>query len=187
MGLARSTINRGEDDLDAKPLPKGRVRHAGGGRDALCHTDTGLLAALRHLVEPATLGDPVRPLIWVSKSLAKLATTLTAMGHPVGPDTVRKLLVRLGFSRQSNRKTDEGSHHPDRDEGTARQLQECRHRLSSATPAVARQGARCRALGSLILGRAGKSVPGPAGRHIGIDGTDLKPGEIFLRTVAGVG
>ena len=114
-GLARSTINRGEDDLDAEPLPKGRVRRAGGGRHALCDTDTGLLAALQHLVEPATLGDPVRPLIWVSKSLAKLATTLTEMGHPIGPDTVRKLLVKLGFSRQSNRKTDEGSHHPDRD------------------------------------------------------------------------
>jgi hypothetical protein len=27
---------------------------------------------------------------------------------------VRKLLVTLGFSRQSNRKADEGSHHPDR-------------------------------------------------------------------------
>ena len=30
-GLARSTINRGADDLDAEPLPKGRVRRAGGG------------------------------------------------------------------------------------------------------------------------------------------------------------
>src|SRR5271157_1356597 len=35
-GLARSTINRGEDDIDAKPLPKGRVRCAGGGRRAVC-------------------------------------------------------------------------------------------------------------------------------------------------------
>src|SRR5512139_4313108 len=33
-GLARSTINRGEDDLDAEPLPKGQVRRAGGGRRA---------------------------------------------------------------------------------------------------------------------------------------------------------
>jgi hypothetical protein len=33
-GLARSTINRGEDDLDAEPLPKRRVRRAGGGRRA---------------------------------------------------------------------------------------------------------------------------------------------------------
>jgi hypothetical protein len=31
-GLARSTINRGEDDLDAEPLAKGRARRAGGGR-----------------------------------------------------------------------------------------------------------------------------------------------------------
>ena len=113
-GLARSTINRGEDDLDAEPLPQGRVRRPGGGRCALCETDPGLLPALKRLVEPATLGDPMRPLIWVSKSLDKLATTLTEMGHPVGPDTVRKLLVKLGFSRQSNRKADEGSHHPDR-------------------------------------------------------------------------
>jgi hypothetical protein len=29
------------------------------------------------LVEPATLGDPMRPLIWVSKSMEKLAATLT--------------------------------------------------------------------------------------------------------------
>ena len=30
-GLARSTINRGEDDLDEGPLPDGRVRRKGGG------------------------------------------------------------------------------------------------------------------------------------------------------------
>jgi Rhodopirellula transposase DDE domain len=113
-GLARSTINRGEDDLDVAPLPKGRVRRVGGGRRALCKTDPGLIPALKRLVEPATRGDPMRPLIWVSKSLAKLAAALTAMGHPIGVDTVRKELVKLGFSRQSNRKADEGSNHPDR-------------------------------------------------------------------------
>src|SRR6202162_5614135 len=113
-GIARSTINRGQVDLDAEPLPKGRLRRAGGGRRALCDTDPGLIPALKRLVQPATLGDPMRPLIWVSKSLEKLAAALTEMGHPIGPDTVRKELVKLGFSRQSNRKADEGSHHPDR-------------------------------------------------------------------------
>ena len=82
-GLARSTINRGEDDLDAAPLPKGRVRRAGAGRRPLCETNPGLLGALKSLVEPATLGDPMRPLIWVSKSLKKLAAALTDMGDPV--------------------------------------------------------------------------------------------------------
>lgn len=114
-GLARSTINRGADELDAKPLPKGRVRRAGGGRRALCDKDPGLAPALKRLVEPATLGDPMRPLIWVSKSMEKLAATLTEMGHPISADTVRKELVKLGFSRQPNRKADEGSKHPDRD------------------------------------------------------------------------
>jgi hypothetical protein len=113
-GLARSTINRGEDDLDAEPLPRGQVRRKGGGRRAIAETDPGLVPALKQLVEPATLGDPMRPLIWVSKSMGKLAAALTAMGHPISADTVRTELTKLGFSRQSNRKADEGSHHPDR-------------------------------------------------------------------------
>lgn len=114
-GLARSTINRGADDLDAAPLVKGRVRRPGGGRRAVAEKDPGLVAALKRLIEPATLGDPVRPLLWVSKSLDKLARSLTAMGHKVGADTVRKELSKLGFSRQHNRKADEGARHPDRD------------------------------------------------------------------------
>jgi hypothetical protein len=113
-GLARSTINRGEDDLDGAPLPQGQVRRAGGGRKAVSEKDPGLVPALQRLVEPATLGDPERPLLWVSKSMDKLAAALTAMGHPISADTVARELVKLGFSRQTNRKADEGSHHPDR-------------------------------------------------------------------------
>jgi hypothetical protein len=113
-GLARSTINRGGDDLDAEPLAKGQIRRAGGGRKAVSENDPELVPELKRLVEPATLGDPMRPLIWVSKSMDKLAETLTAMGHPISADTVRKELVKLGFSRQFNRKADEGSKHPER-------------------------------------------------------------------------
>ena len=93
-GLARSTINRGKKDLDSQALPKGRVRRDGGGRRALCESDPGLIPALKRLVEPATLGDPTRPLIWVSKSMEKLAAALTEMGHPISADTVRTELVK---------------------------------------------------------------------------------------------
>jgi hypothetical protein len=113
-GLARSTINRGEDDLDTEPLAKGRIRRVGGGRKSVAENDPELIPALKRLVEPATLGDPMRPLIWVSKSMDKLAATLTEMGHPISADTVASELVKLGFSRQHNRKADEGSKHPDR-------------------------------------------------------------------------
>ena len=112
--MARSTINRGEDDLDAGLQPKGTVRRSGGGRRAVRDNDPGLIPALKSLVEPATLGDPMRPLIWVSKSVDKLAAALTEMGHPISADTVDKELVELGFSRQFNRKTNEGSKNPDR-------------------------------------------------------------------------
>jgi len=36
------------------------------------------------------------------------------MGHSISPNSVSKLLVEIGFSRQVNRKADEGSSHPDR-------------------------------------------------------------------------
>ena len=113
-GLARSTIGRGLADLDALPPPRGRVRRAGGGPKPLTERDPTLLGDLKRLVEPATLGDPVRPLLWVSKSYDKLASALTSLGHTVSPNSVRKLLIALGFSRQFNRKADEGSKHPDR-------------------------------------------------------------------------
>ena len=60
-GMARSTINRGADDLDAVPLAKGRVRRPGGGRRSVADNDPGLVPELKRLVEPATLGDPMRP------------------------------------------------------------------------------------------------------------------------------
>ena len=113
-GLARSTIGRGLKDLDAAPLPKGRVRRKGGGRRALSKSDPTLIDDLRRIVEPATLRCPVRPLLWVSKSHDKLAVALgERMGHRISANSVRRLLPGLGYSRQSNRKADEGSKHPE--------------------------------------------------------------------------
>jgi hypothetical protein len=113
-GLALSTIGHGLKELDAAPLPKGRVRRAGGGRRKLSSNDATLIDSLRRVVEPATLGDPVRPLLWVSKSHDKLAVALQKQGHKISASSVRRLLPALGYSRQSNRKADEGASHPDR-------------------------------------------------------------------------
>ena len=113
-GLARSTIERGLKDLDASPLAPGQVRREGGGPKRLTEYDATLLRDLRRIVEPATLGDPVRPLLWVSKSMDKIAAALMEMGHQISPNSVRKLLTADGYSRQANRKAEEGSSHPDR-------------------------------------------------------------------------
>ena len=95
----------------AKP-PLAMMRH---GRHR--YGDDGL----KGLVESATLGDPMRPLLWVSKSPDKLASALTTMGHSVGPNSVRKLRAEIAFSRQVLRKADERARHPDRASDVASQ------------------------------------------------------------------
>ena len=104
-GVARSTIGRGLKDLDDPASLSGEVRRPGSGRPALTKTDATLLEDLRQLLEPATKGDPMRLLRWVSKSHAKLAAALCAMGHRVSKSTVPKLLAALQYRRQVNRKT----------------------------------------------------------------------------------
>ncbi len=91
-GFARSTLGRGLKQLDAPPFASGRVRHEGGGRHTLVSQDASLLDNLRRVLEPATLGDPMRPLLWISKSHDKLAAALQKMGHTISAVSVKRLL-----------------------------------------------------------------------------------------------
>jgi hypothetical protein len=113
--LARSTIGRGLKDLRDPGSLGRKVRRRGGGSPRLATKDPTLLADLERLLEPATMGDPMRPLRWVSKSHDKLARALRAMGHKVSSSSIPKLLGELKYCRHSNRKTKEGGKHPDRD------------------------------------------------------------------------
>ena len=114
-GLAASTIGRGLKDLAGDTaLTPGRVRRVGGGRKPLAATDPGLLAELMALVEPGERGDPMSPLRWTCKSLRHLAAELAERGHRISHTVVGELLKRQKFSLQANRKTLEGSDHPDR-------------------------------------------------------------------------
>ena len=51
---------------------------------------------------------------WVSKSQRRLSAALARQGFTAGQKLVGRLLKRLGFSLQANRKIREGSSHPDR-------------------------------------------------------------------------
>lgn len=119
-GLSRNTIAKGiaemsenTDEIPVSSLP--RIRRAGGGRKRLTERDPELLQDLEALVAPMTRGEPESPLRWTCKSTRKLAEALQNQGHEVKERTVAGLLKRLGYSLQSNRKTKEGSNHPDRD------------------------------------------------------------------------
>src|SRR5208337_4906498 len=113
-GVARSTIGRGLKDLASPGSLSRAVRRPCGGGATLIEYDPTILEDLRQLVEPATMGDPMRPLMWVSKSHAKLAAALREMGHKIADSSIPKLLSLLDYRRQVNRKTLEGSHNPDR-------------------------------------------------------------------------
>lgn len=114
-GVARSTIGRGLAELRSTASLKYRIRRPGGGRRPKSETEPGLLAALEELVQSATRGDPEAALLWVSRSQRHLAGALAERGFMVSQKLVGRLLRKLGFSLQANRKTLEGSAHPDRD------------------------------------------------------------------------
>jgi hypothetical protein len=114
-GLSRKAIHKGIREIEDGTFYKGRIRRPGAGRKAITTTDTGLLKELESLVEDSTRGDPESPLRWTVKSTRTLAETLTREQHQVSHAKVGALLRGLDYSLQSNRKTEEGANHPDRD------------------------------------------------------------------------
>jgi len=115
-GLARTTVQRGMVDVRAgETLARGRIRRDGAGRPRTEDRDPTLRADLEALIEPTTRGDPESPLRWTTRSVRNLADELRRQGHAVSHTVVAELLGRMGYSLQSNRKTLEGTSHPDRD------------------------------------------------------------------------
>lgn len=138
-GLARSTIDRGLAELRGEAAPAAapdRIRRKGGGRKPLVVTDPTVLADLKELVEPATRGDPMAPLLWTAKSLRNLAAGLRELGHRVCHNVVGDLLRDMGYSLQANRKTREGTRHPDRDAQFGYINDRVKQALAAGEPAI---------------------------------------------------
>jgi transposase len=114
-GISRPVIRQGIADLqDPTALPTGRVRREGGGRKRAADKDAGLKVDLESLLESTTRGDPQAALRWTCKSVRQLTAELKRLNHAVSHQVVADLLHELGYSLQANRKTKEGSRHPDR-------------------------------------------------------------------------
>ena len=115
-GASRGTIRRGIRELGqpAAGAEKGRIRRPGGGRKRTVERDPSLCEDLDRLVEPTSRGDPESPLRWTCKSVRQLAAELKRQGHQASHRMVAELLHDMGYSLQANRKTLEGTEHPDR-------------------------------------------------------------------------
>jgi len=115
-GISPDTIKKGCNELESgKSLSDDKIRAPGGGRKKSVDKDPTLLSDLEALIEPTSRGDPESPLRWTCKSLRNLAGELQNIGHKVSHARVADMLRMLGYSLQANKKTIEGTEHPDRD------------------------------------------------------------------------
>jgi hypothetical protein len=136
-GLSRKAIAKGikEIEVGAAP-PPGRVRQPGAGRKKITDRDPGLSDALERLIDPETRGDPETPLRWTCKSTRTLASELTRQKHSISHMKVAHLLHKQGYSLQGNRKTEEGSDHPDRNAQFQHINKEVKRTLAKGSPVI---------------------------------------------------
>ena len=117
-GVAIGSIKQGLKELcqrlENKSGGRQRIRREGAGRKATVKVNAALTAALESLVEPVTRGNPESSLRWTCKSLRQLESELKKQGHIVSHTSIGDLLKNMGYSLQGNRKTLEGTSHPDR-------------------------------------------------------------------------
>jgi len=135
-GLSRVTIAKGVRELDEQPVAAGRIRRPGAGRPKLVVRDPELPRALEALVEPLARGDPQSPLRWTCKSTRTLAAELARQQHPVSHEKVAQFLRKLDYSLQGNRKTEEGTDHPDRDAQFQYINDQVRRALAAGRPVI---------------------------------------------------
>jgi len=120
-GVSRVRINKGIKELESGVTPhsleeRQKIRKPGGGRKTRQESQPGILDALERIVSPHTLGDPMNPLLWTSKSLRKIQRELKEQNYNIGYVTIGEILKSKDYSLQGNKKTHEGGAVADRDE-----------------------------------------------------------------------
>jgi hypothetical protein len=136
-GLSRKAISKGIREIKERSvLPEGRIRRPGSGRKPITTSDPRLVDTLEKMIDHQTRGDPESPLRWICKSTRTIAWALGRQRHPVSHTKVAQILHDLGYSLQSNRKTEEGEDHPDRDAQFRHISAEVKRCLALGTPVI---------------------------------------------------
>jgi len=136
-GISPDTIKKGCNELEnGTSLSDDKIRAPGGGRKKSVDKDPTLLSDLESLVEPTSRGDPESPLLWTCKSLRNLAKELQNMGHKVSHARVADMLRTLGYSLQANKKTIEGTEHPDRNKQFEHINEKCKEFQEEHQPVI---------------------------------------------------
>ena len=153
----------------------GRIRRLGAGRKNIVESDPRLLVSLERLIEPGTRGDPESPLRWICKSTRTLAGQLTDQKHPISHEKVAQLLRQQNYSLQSNRKTEEGADHPDRDAQFRHINAQVKRALATGMPVISVDTKKKELLGN--YDNSGKQWL-PAKKPIKVNGHDFPSPEV---------
>ena len=94
------------------------------------------MPTLKKLVESTTRGDPESPLLWTGQSQRNLVGALAAKGYHLSKHSLAKLLKKLGYSLQGNKKKQEGKQHPDRNAQFEHINEKVRQQLEAGEPAI---------------------------------------------------
>ena len=135
-GLSRKAIAKGIHEIEAGVAWEGRIRRPGAGRKPITLSDPRLVDTLEAMIDWQTRGDPESPLRWISKSTRAIAKALARRRHPVSHAKVAQILHQLDYSLQSNRKTEEGQDHPDRDAQFRHINTAVKHFLAQGCPVI---------------------------------------------------
>lgn len=142
LGMSAKVVSQGLKECRAieegqePALPAHRSRRAGGGRKKVTEKYPDLLPTLTRLVEDTTRGDPESPLLWTARSQRNLVEALQSEGYGVSKHTLAKLLKKLGYSLQGNKKKLEGAQHPDRNAQFEHINETVRRQLENGDPAI---------------------------------------------------
>ena len=117
-GLSKPTILKGIKELHSRRALGGdgnRIRRRGGGRKPIEEHDPEVTDLLEQIMEESTVGDPMSPLKWSSKSSYQIQQYLESKGHRISEDTIQRRLRKLDYSLQANIKDKESTSHAERD------------------------------------------------------------------------
>ncbi|HDN95118.1 MAG TPA: ISAzo13 family transposase, partial [Nitrospirae bacterium] len=117
-GISRPTIIKGMQELKSKKELQTdmRIRSVGGGRKNISETVPEFEKLLKKIMDEITAGDPMSLLRWTNKSVEGITGLVKKKGCNVSRETVRRKLLDLDYSLQSNFKSKEGFAPEDRNE-----------------------------------------------------------------------
>jgi len=118
-GISRTTITQGIKEIENGHITQSenRCRRKGGGRKPISEIQPGIIQELENLLEGNVSGDPMKPLMWTSKSVRNLEKALKDRGYSISYSSVSEILKNLGYSLQANRKAlPIQKQHPERNE-----------------------------------------------------------------------